>query len=249
MKRIDLTGKRFGKWRVLSTFRPRGHHTYWDCVCECGAERPVACDALVRRESRGCRKCSHLSKRIDLSGQRFKKLKVVNFLGHIPNKKETYWHCLCACGRSVALRSKYLLSSTPPKSCGRCRIPGKSRNPLYGRWAAAIDRCYNTKNASYKNYGGRGIKVCKRWHNFDNFRTDMHESFFMGATLERNNVDLNYTPSNCSWATRFEQARNKRNTVRIVLNGKASCLKDIQKLISQNHRQYRLHVIVTQEPL
>lgn len=92
---------------------------------------------------------------------------------------------------------------------------------LYSRWHNAKDRCENPKNPYYYRYGGRGIKVCERWQDYENFENDLLESFLehverygiKDTTLERNNYDGDYEPSNCTWATRLEQAKNKHKRI------------------------------------
>lgn len=79
---------------------------------------------------------------------------------------------------------------------------------VYDVWKSMRQRCYNPRNKSYENYGGRGIRVCKRWELFEKFLADMGPP--RGLTLDRRNNDGNYTPKNCRWATRMEQSRNKR---------------------------------------
>jgi hypothetical protein len=82
--------------------------------------------------------------------------------------------------------------------------------PTYRSWQAMRQRCTNPTNASWAHYGGRGITVCERWQDsFESFLADMGERP-TGRTLDRVDVDGNYEPGNCRWATPLEQARNKR---------------------------------------
>jgi predicted DNA-binding protein (UPF0251 family) len=106
--------------------------------------------------------------------------------------------------------------------------PMVTKNPKWGQlsaiadkkireiWRSMLSRCENSKHKYYKSYGGRGIKVCERWHNFSNFVSDMGDRPFSasarGYSLERKNNDGDYEPSNCKWGTQTEQARNRRTT-------------------------------------
>lgn len=86
----------------------------------------------------------------------------------------------------------------------------KNRHPLFGRWKQMRQRCENPKDSSYKDYGGRGIFVCKRWESFQNFIEDMAGTFIPGLTLERRNNNGPYAPYNCEWATAKRQRNNSR---------------------------------------
>lgn len=125
-------------------------------------------------------------------------------------QKRRYGLFKCHCGnefKSIA----YNINSGSTKSCG-CSIEnrGIKENRLYKVWKGMKDRCYNKNLSYYKNYGGRGIKICDRWLNISNFIEDMQPTFEEGLTLDRKDNNGNYEPSNCRWETRIVQARNTR---------------------------------------
>lgn len=117
----------------------------------------------------------------------------VQFLGKPPQKY---------CDRECAARA----------SPGRAPRHGYAGTREHATWLDMRNRCRNPDAHNYARYGGRGIKVCERWDLFENFLADMGERPGKGYSIERRNNDGDYEPSNCKWATRFEQARNKCNT-------------------------------------
>lgn len=134
------------------------------------------------------------------------------------------WECKCECGKSfTALASNIASGNT--KSCGchrrkvsteMLRTHGMSGTNSYRLWSNMMRRCRDEGNAAYANYGGRGIKVCDRWLEFENFFSDMGDRP-KDRSLERRDNDLGYSPGNCYWATRKQQMNNTRANVILTI--------------------------------
>jgi hypothetical protein len=145
----------------------------------------------------------------DISGNRYGKLVVIK--RDVKKSKPTYWLCKCDCGTIKSIRGSHLKAGKI-SSCGCSQyqnIHGKCNSREYNSWGTMIQRCTNHGNPNYKNYGARGISVCKRWYDFTAFYQDMGKRP-PNTSLERKNNNLGYYPSNCVWATRNEQNRNTR---------------------------------------
>jgi hypothetical protein len=124
------------------------------------------------------------------------------------------WKCKCECGTEKVVRDNHLKDgSTSSCGCTRNIEHGHARcgnySPTYYTWKTMRERCSNSNHVHFKYYGGKGVKVCDRWNDFENFLADMGARP-EGRSLNRINNDGDYEKSNCRWATRKEQANNTR---------------------------------------
>ena len=155
---------------------------------------------------------------IDMVGRRFGKLTVLSRAGSL-YKRMAAWACACECGASVVVAGAALRRGDT-RSCG-CGAPprmdprrkGAAKAPERRAWSAMWTRCRNRRCRSFPNYGGRGITVCARWAEFSAFLADMGPRPSPNHSLDRINVNGNYEPGNCRWATYTEQQRNRRDNV------------------------------------
>jgi hypothetical protein len=157
----------------------------------------------------------------DIKGKHFGRLVVLNLFRR---NKRTWSVVKCDCGKIKEVLVSSLNRDKGTKSCGCLQSEiaklnkggivkhGMCGSPIYHAWSAMIQRCTNNNSPYYKNYGGRGIKVCDRWLKFENFHDDMKDKPSKKLTLERIDNEKGYFKENCRWATMQEQSRNKRNT-------------------------------------
>jgi hypothetical protein len=166
---------------------------------------------------------------IDITGQRFGRLIVLELAKRKGPGGRSLWLCQCVCKNKTIVHPENLRSGNT-NSCGclhqeidrefhfrhgEADLRNSKITREYKSWCSMRQRCLNPNNHAYNRYGGRGIKICKRWNKYENFLADMGRCP-LGLTLDRTNNDKNYTPSNCRWATRKQQANNRRHGNRYV---------------------------------
>jgi hypothetical protein len=168
-------------------------------------------------------------------GQKFGRLTVMSRAPATAGNRGARWNCECECGNTTISRSDAIKNGRA-SSCGCLgreasgkRIAaintthGMAGSPIYRIWASMLNRCKNENEPCFPNYGGRGISVASDWEVFENFYADMGDRP-EGMTLERIDVDGDYSKDNCVWADRKQQANNKRNNHVIVHKGESKTL-------------------------
>lgn len=150
-------------------------------------------------------------------------------------KKKRYFQCKCDCGNIRNVRFVALRAGTI-KSCGCLRdeqnrtvavTHGKNKTRLYSIWHGMKQRCLNPNLKGYKYYGGRGIKVCKTWLEFEGFYDwAVNNGYNKNLTIERIDVNGNYEPHNCEWIPMENQSKNTRRTTIIEFNGTSLCVAE-----------------------
>lgn len=163
------------------------------------------------------------SPRVDYANKRFGKLLVTKWIGN------GRWECQCECGVILKVITSNLTTGHTT-SCGHHSIKsithGMTNTKEYSIWLNMKNRCHNSNGQDYHNYGGRGITVCEEWMKFENFYCDMGDCP-QGYSLERRDNEKGYNKENCKWATRREQALNRRSNKIFTYKGITKPLKEL----------------------
>lgn len=172
----------------------------------------------------------------DLTGKTYGRLAVI---GLSPKKsgRKSFWVCSCECGNKKLIRSDSLKDGSV-QSCGCLKKEmdkvnlstvrhSESHTRLHNIWLGIKKRCLNPKDAGYKRYGGRGITMCDEWaQSYEAFRDWANNNGYAGnLTIERIDVNLGYSPKNCTWIPFIEQANNRQGTIWVEWNGEVQNLR------------------------
>lgn len=238
----DLIGQKFGKLTVIAKAERRDPKVIrWLCKCDCGNEVEVDCGVL---KSGGTRSCGCLyaeaaeARIVDLTGRVFGRLTVIE--REYSSNGRIKWICKCECGIYTSVVASSLQEGNT-RSCGclsrevaaeRCETHGLSHTRRYRILRGMVQRCYNPKGSSYENYGGRGITVCDEWReDFIVFYEWAEDNGYSPAlSIDRIDVNGNYEPSNCRWASPKEQNRNTRRNVFIEALGEIKTLGEWEEI-------------------
>jgi len=181
---------------------------------------------------------------IDLKKQKFGRLTVIEYKG------KSKWLCRCNCGKQTTVFGSNLVGGNT-KSCGCLQLEtlekgrqeqkthGMTNTRFYKIWQCMKNRCYLSSDIGFKNYGGRGIKICDRWLEFNNFKDDMYDSYLKSiinfgkkqTSVDRIDNNGNYCKENCRWASLSEQGRNKSNNRLMTFRGSTKCVTEWADLI------------------
>lgn len=182
----------------------------------------------------------------NIAGQKFGRLKAIG-IDESKQTRKTYWICECDCGNMISVRSDALKCGRT-KSCGCYKQESDRKNVtnvpaykkyleqgqkvggtrLYSIWQGMKARCYNPNNTRYNSYGGRGIVICDEWK--DDYmaflKWAMDNGYSDELTIDRKNVNGNYEPGNCQWATSAMQSNNRRSNIDITIGKTTKTLKE-----------------------
>lgn len=201
-----------------------------------------------------------MGKFIDLTGQKFGRLTVIEQTDKRDSCGSVYWMCKCECGNTTKVITKYLKNGHT-KSCGCLHIQkakeqakrmtiknkkhNKSNTRLYHIYRGMISRCYSKTHRFYKNYGERGIEICDEWLNdFMNFYNwAMNNGYDDTLTIDRIDNNRNYEPSNCRWLTVKEQSNNRRTNTLYEYQGEMKPLKFICEKLNVKYGTIRKRIV------
>jgi len=237
----NLEGQTINNWSIKE-YRGLNKHkqSLWLIECKCGkmTQRIKTTSQMKTDKSCGCLNIENLN------GLIFGRWKVISdpIFKNDGKRDRVYFRCECTCkDKTVKLVRSDMLKNKTSSSCG-CYAKevntahGLSRTRLYNIWFSMIDRCSNDNRSDYDRYGGRGISVCREWaaqESYIGLNNFIEWSLLNGykdyLTIERVDVNGNYEPDNCTWASMDDQAKNKRNTIYLEIDKNQNKLVDLAR--------------------
>lgn len=198
---------------------------------------------------------------IDMAGKKYGRYTVLEYVGQNKDHKAV-WKCQCECGTIKNVSGKELRSGKT-KSC-RCYIRekslenpalwkpkhGLSNHPLHQIWRDIKMRCDNPNMENYKHYGGRGIKMCDEWKDFQAFYDwSMKNGYEKGLSIDRIDTNGNYSPENCRWASMKVQQNNRRNNKILTINGETKTMSEWADFYSMKYTVVKSRIKNGWEPI
>lgn len=162
------------------------------------------------------------------NGDKYGRLVVISEVQKINNCRKIL--CRCYCGNKFIINLSNLKRGQKSCGCLTTKRHGMSLNKIYFTWKNLRQRCLNPNQTGYKNYGGRGVKFCKRWEKFENFFNDMKDGYSDNLSIDRIDNNKGYSKKNCRWTNRKIQSRNKRSNIEY----KGECATDASKRLGGN---------------
>lgn len=223
----NLVGLKFGKLAVIAKMgKTTNNSILWECECECSRRIKVVTADLNRGKAKSCGVCvkrATTNGKVN-NGDVFGRWTIVE-ANYACREGNAYSLCECSCGNKKEVLTSRLVKGTS-MSCGclqkekianRSTIHGDYLTRLYRIWSGMRQRCINPNTNSFKNYGGRGIKVCEEWEDYLAFkRWALNNGYSDSLTIERKDVNGNYAPDNVIFVSSFDQHSNRRDNVFIT---------------------------------
>lgn len=242
--RKEWIGKKINMLTIIDLCRGEekdGFRTRALCECECGKKINIPFLAIKKGSYISCGCYQNFNFERDYKNKKYHNIEIIKLV----DEKNKIVKCKCHCGNFFETK---LINITKTKryviGCEKCNDGKhllynikKTDETIYGNLRSILNsikqRCLNTNEKSYHNYGGRGITICNEWKNDSNnfIMWALNNGYQKGLEIDRINNDGNYEPNNCRWVTKTINANNKRNSVKYIFNGVQMSIKEISEIV------------------
>lgn len=188
----------------------------------------------------------------DLSGCRFGRLSAIERQGS--RRNNALWLCRCDCGNELHVISGHLRSGhTQSCGCAHQKHGHTSRSgssPTYRSWANMVGRCTQPSSPAFAYYQSQGVTICERWRSFENFLADMGERPTLGHSIDRHpDMTGNYEPGNCRWATKKQQANNRKDNTFVEFRGTQMTIADLARFANVPYELLQKRIVRFKWPI